>query len=311
MMIRKAINNRNIRVVLTIALILSVITVSILTNYLSQSNFMVNTDTIINQIPKQSSAETNLPDKNESDRLDATIFYKNNSSAPIATKCISLETLNPTKNNQPNPPQIFSASLNTAPISVDTLKFSTYTYCGYPVQQLEASKLCFSFPDNTSQGQTAGSDAITLGTYAIQTINFDAMFITPKINALGFDEMAIFATSDTTIYKGTEFGIRLDLSDGFIYGYIQEPNGYYGEVNFQMLKLGSNDGMMHHYTLIMQVAEVSFYIDGTNYGYLNFPSSTDYSNLNFSILAVVHRFTSDWDSVGDYMIVENFALNQQ
>ena len=78
-----------------------------------------------------------------------------------------------------------------------------------------------------------------------------------------------------------------------------------------MLKLGSNDGMMHHYTLIMQVAEVSFYIDGTNYGFLNFPSSTDYSSLNFSILAVVHRFTSDWDSVGDYMIVENFALNQQ
>ena len=78
-----------------------------------------------------------------------------------------------------------------------------------------------------------------------------------------------------------------------------------------MLKLWSNDGMIHHFTLIMQAAEVSFYIDGTNYGYLNFPSSTDYSSLNFSILAVVHRFTSDWDSVGDYMIVENFALNQQ
>ena len=310
-MIIKAINNRNILVVLTIALILSVITVSILTNYLSQSNFIVNTDTIANQIPKQSSLSTNVPGINETDRLNATNFYNNNSSAPITTMPISLETLNDPKNNQPNPPQIFSSSFGMGQISIDALKFSTYTYCGYPVQQPEAAKLFFSFPDNTNQGQTGGSDAITLGTYAIQTINFDAMFITPKINALGFDEMAIFATSDTTIYKGTEFGIRLDLSDGFIYGYIQEPNGYYGEVNFQMLKLGSNDGMMHHYTLIMQVAEVSFYIDGTNYGYLNFPSSTDYSSLNFSILAVVHRFTSDWDSVGDYMIVENFALNQQ
>ena len=310
-MIRKAINNRNILVVLTIALILSVTLVSILTNYLSQSNFIVNTDTIANQIPKQSSLSTNVPGINETDRLNATNFYNNNSSAPITTMPISLETLNDPKNNQPNPPQIFSSSFGMGQISIDALKFSTYTYCGYPVQQPEAAKLFFSFPDNTNQGQTGGSDAITLGTYAIQTINFDAMFITPKINALGFDEMAIFATSDTTIYKGTEFGIRLDLSDGFIYGYIQEPNGYYGEVNFQMLKLGSNDGMMHHYTLIMQVAEVSFYIDGTNYGFLNFPSSTDYSSLNFSILAVVHRFTSDWDSVGDYMIVENFALNQQ
>ena len=310
-MIIKAINNRNILVVLTIALILSVITVSILTNYLSQSNFIVNTDTIANQIPKQSSLSTNVPGINETDRLNATNFYNNNSSAPITTMPISLETLNDPKNNQPNPPQIFSSSFGMGQISIDALKFSTYTYCGYPVQQPEAAKLFFSFPDNTNQGQTAGSDAITLDTYTIQTITFDAMFIAPKINALGFDEMAIFATSDTTIYKGTEFGIRLDLSDGFIYGYIQEPNGYYGEVNFQMLKLGSNDGMMHHYTLIMQVAEVSFYIDGTNYGYLNFPSSTDYSSLNFSILAVVHRFTSDWDSVGDYMIVENFALNQQ
>ena len=310
-MIIKAINNRNILVVLTIALILSLTLVSILNNYLSQSNFVVNTDTIANQIPKQSSLSTNVPGINETDRLNATNFYNNNSSAPITTMPIYLETLNDPKNNQPNPPQIFSSSFGMGQISIDALKFSTYTYCDYPVQQPEAAKLFFSFPDNTNQGQTSGSDAITLGTYAIQTINFDAMFITPKINALGFDEMAIFATSDTTIYKGTEFGIRLDLSDGFIYGYIQEPNGYYGEVNFQMLKLGSNDGMMHHYTLIMQVAEVSFYIDGTNYGYLNFPSSTDYSSLNFSILAVVHRFTSDWDSVGDYMIVENFALNQQ
>jgi hypothetical protein len=310
-MIRKASNNRNTLVVLTIALVLSLIIVSTLTNYLSQSNFVINTDTNTNQIPKQSSPATNLTGINETDRSNATNFYNNNSSTPINTRPISLEPLNPFTNKQLNPPRIFSASLNTAPISTDPLKFSTYTYCGYPVQQTEATKLVFSFPNNTNQGQIAGSDAITLDTYTIQTINFDAMFITPKTNALGFDEMAIFATSDTTIYKGTEIGIRLDLSDGYIYGYIQEPNGYYGEVNFQMLKLWPNDGMTHHYTIIMQVAEVSFYIDGTNYGYLNFASSTDYSSLNFSILAVVHRFSDDWDSVGDNMIVENFYLNQQ
>ncbi len=66
-----------------------------------------------------------------------------------------------------------------------------------------------------------------------------------------------------------------------------------------MLQLIPNDGIMHHYTLIMSGSEVSFFIDGINYGYLNFPSNTDYSNLNFSICAVVHRFTDDWDSSGD------------
>ena len=156
--------------------------------------------------------------------MNATNSYDSN-FAPITSMAISLETPKPYINKQPNQPQIFSAALNAAPNSLDTSKFNTYTYCGYPVQQLEADKLFLSFPDHTNQGQIAGSDAITLDTYSIQTINFDALFITPKINALGFDEMAIFATSDTTIYKGTEFGIRLDLNDGFIYGYVQEPNG--------------------------------------------------------------------------------------
>ena len=133
-------------------------------------------------------------------------------------------------------------------------------------------------------------------------MDFDAAFIAPKINALGFDEMAIFASSNTSTYKGTEFGIRMDLNDGFIYGYVQEPNGNFGEVNFRMLELMPNDGIMHHYTLIMIGSGVSFCIDGINYGYLNFPSNTDYSSLGFSICAVVHRFTDGWDSSGDNMI---------
>ena len=122
---------------------------------------------------------------------------------------------------------------------LDALNFITYTYGGYSVQQSDPNQLIFSFPDNTNQGQLAGSDAITLNTYSIQKIDFDAVFITPKISALGFDEMVVFAASDTTTYKGTEFGIRLDLSDGFIYGYNQEPNGNYEDVNFQMLQTGT------------------------------------------------------------------------
>jgi hypothetical protein len=310
-MIRKENNYRKILFVLTIASILSMIMASTLINYVSQPNFKINTYTINNQIPKQPSLATDLTDINQTDRLNSTNSYNNNTFSSISTTPISLETSNSLKNIPPNPPRIFSAPIKIAPFSLEPLVFNTYTYCGLPVEKPEANKLFFSFPNNTNQGQIAGSDAMTLDTYSIQKIDFDAMFITPKINALGFDEMAIFATSDIVTYKGTEFGIRLDLGDGFIYGYIQEPNGNYGEVNFQMFKLSSNDGMIHHYSLFMQVSDVSFYIDGTNYGCLNFVSSTDYCSLNFFILAAVHRFTDDWDSIGNNMMVENFYLNQQ
>lgn len=310
-MIRKGRKNRNILFVLTFASILSMIMVSTLINYVSQSNFRINTYTINNLIPKQPSLATDLTGINQTDRLNSTNFYNNNISSPITTTPISLENYNPTINIPPNPPRIFSAPISIAPISLEPLLFNTYTYCGNPVEKIETNKLYFSFPNNTNQGQIAGSDAITLDTYPIQKIEFEAIFTTPKINALGFDEMAIFAASDTSTYKGTEFGIRLDLSDGFLYGYIQEPNGDFGEVNFQMLKLWSNDGMKHHYTLFIQVSEVSFYIDGTNYGCLNFTCGKDYCSFNFSILVVVHRFTDDWDSIGNNMIVENFYLNKQ
>ncbi len=311
MMIKKGSNKRKILFILPIAFSLLVIIISILSNCELQSIFTINTDSSINQVTKQQEPTTKLTNINQTDKLNSTNFYNYNISSPITTTPISLETSNPPKNIPSNPPRIFSAPISIAPIPLEPLLFNTYTYCGHPVEQTEPNILYFTFPNKTNQGQIAGSDAITFDTYSIQKIDFEATFITPKIKALGFDEMAIFATSDTSTYKGTEFGIRLDLSDGFLYGYIQEPNGNYGEVHFQMLKLWSNDGMKHHYTMILQGAEVSFYIDGTNYSYLTFATVSDYNSLNFSILAVVHRFTDDWDSIGNNMIVENFYLNKQ
>ena len=317
-MIRTASNNKNTSIALTITLISLVTITSILTSYFSQSNIRLNTETIINQVPKQSSPPVSVTGINETNSLNVTNSYYNYSSAPLNTDTNSLDTLNSTTYKQPDLSRFFLSLLNnpyapltTVPISLDASKFITYTYGGYSVQQPDSTQFIFFFPDNTSQGQIAGSDALTLNTFAIQKIDFDATFIAPKISALGFDEMVIFASSDTTTYKGTEFGIRMDLKDGFIYGYVQEPNDNFGDVNFQMLKLTPNDGIIHHYTIIMLGSEVSFYIDGIDYGYLNFPSNTDYSSLTFSILAVVHRFTDDWDSIGDNMIVENFSLNQQ
>jgi hypothetical protein len=343
----KARKNKNTDITLTIALIFLIIFVFVLTSFFSQSKIRATTETSVNQIVKHSSLPISVRNISETNRLNVTNFSITYSSATNNIDNISLDSSNSSKYNQPDLSQFifaiqdqitesdvtlpvsvtvfnetnslavpnsynnYSSAIPTVdPISLGTLKFITYTYGGSLVQQPESNQLNFAFPESTNQGQLAGADALTLGTYTIQKMDFDTVFVAPKISALGFDEMVIFAASDTTIYKRTEFGIRLDLKDGFVYGYIQEPNGNYGDVNFQMWQLMSNDGLTHHYSLVMMGSGVSFCIDGINYGYLNFPSKTDYSTLNYSILAVVHRFTDNWDSSGDNVIVENFSLNQ-
>jgi len=197
-------------------------------------------------------------------------------------------------------------SLVTDNVSLSDLNFTTYTYGGCPVQQPDFTHFRFLFPNSTRQGLMAGSDSISLSAYPMQRMDFDATFTDPSTNAAGFDEMVVFAASNTVSYNGTEFGIRLSLADGFIYGYIQEPDG--SGVNFQMTKLMYDDGMMHHYTMIALGSRVSFYIDGVPCGYLNFPTPVDYSSLTFSVCTVVHRFTDGWSSGGDSMTAGNFSI---
>ena len=350
----KASKKKNTKIALTISLI-SLLTMTLISvNCFLQLNIRIDSETLIDHVPKQTFLPTNVTSINETKILNVlNSSYYNYSSTSLNTNATSLDTLNSTNYSQTDLLQFFFsfrdstnqeqtlasdgvvpitannvnetdtqneenlcnnnsvATLDTVPISLNTSEFDTYTYGGYPVQQPDSTEFNFSFPDNINQGQIAGSDALSLNAYPIQKMEFNATFNTPQINALGFDEMAIFAASNTNTYKGTEFGIRMDLKDGFIYGYVQEPNGTNGDVNFQMVQLMRNDGMMHHYTLILLGSVVAFCVDGANYHYLNFPSNTDYSSLSFSILAVVHRFTNYWDSNGDYMIAGNFTLNQQ
>jgi hypothetical protein len=324
--------NKNSNIALTIALISLVTIALVLTRSFSQSDLKITTAEIVNQSLKQSSPSVGMTGINETNILTVANSYYNYSAAPLNTNSVSLNTVNSTVYNHPDmsgffflPPdttvlgQLGGSDLNdnsytpttAVPISLDESEFITYTYGGYSVQQPDSSQFIFSFPDNISQGQVAGSDAVAWNLYAIQKIDFDAAFVAPKISALGFDEMAIFATSNTITYKGTEFGIRIDLKDGLIYGYVQEQSENFGDVNFLMQELMPNDGIMHHYTLILHGSGVSFLIDGLNYGNLNFPTNTDYSSFSFSICAVVHRFTDGWDSGGDSMITGNFTLNQQ
>jgi hypothetical protein len=329
-------------------IIVSVVTIALLSaSCFSQSNGRLNIEAIFNQTPKPSYPIENVAGINETSGLNVTDPLYDN-SAIFKTNTTSSATLTSTKHEVQYLPQIFSPPnnyldqidqsditsqtnetntnetstlnagnssnntsppLNLVPILLNESDFVTYAYGGCLVQQADSTEFIFSFPNCTNQGQLSGSDALTWNNFSIQKLDFDVTFIVPNINAFGFDEMAIFATSNTKTYKGTEFGVRMDLQNGSIYGYIQEYNESIADVNFNMLQLMPNDGLTHHYSLNMKGSEVSFYIDGINSGVLNFPSNTDYSNLNFSICAVVHRFTDGWDSTGDSMISGNFSLN--
>jgi hypothetical protein len=346
----KASKSKN-SIILLVIIVVSVVTIALLSaSYFSQSNGRLNTVAIINQTPKPSSPLESLAGINETSGLNVTGPFYNNNSTIVKTNTTPSVTLTSTTYEVQYVPRIFSPPnshqdqigqsdlatltneantnetstlnagnpsnntsppLNLIPILLNESDFVTYTYGGCLVQQANSTQFIFSFPNCTNQGQLSGSDALTWNNFSIQKLDFDVTFIVPNINAFGFDEMAIFATSNTKTYKGTEFGVRMDLQNGSIYGYIQEYNESVADVNFNMLQLMPNDGLTHHYTLNMKGSEVSFYIDGINSGVLNFPSNTDYSNLNFSICAVVHRFTDGWDSTGDSMISGNFSLNHQ
>ena len=205
------------------------------------------------------------------------------------------------------------ASTLSSPTSLSNADFDTRSYGEFPVQNLVQNQgpeyFSLSFPDCISWGQMAGADAVTSNSFAFQEINFDAAFATPKTGANGFDEMAIFAASDTVTYKGTEFGIRLDLRDGCVYGYVQEPTGNLGEVNFQTVNLIQNDGMMHQYSIVIIPSYALFSVDSIHHSFLSFRTNGVNSNLTYSVCAVEHRFSNYWDSTGDSMIAGNFTLN--
>jgi hypothetical protein len=331
-MVAKARKRKNSDIAFAFGLISLVIIALFLMSGFSKANIGFDFETIINQSLRQTPNSLSPIGINETNSLNETNLNYNYSSAPINADSVSINTSGSTVFEHLDtsgffflPPsntfhgQMVGTTLNNksyapltaAPISLDAPEFVTYTYGGCPVEQPDSTEFVFSFPDCCSQNHVAGSDALAWNFYPIQKMDFDVTFISPKLGALGFDEMAVFASSNTSTYKGTEFGVRMDLKDGFIYGYVQEPNGNIGDVNFRMLELLPNDGIMHHYTLFMLGSGVIFLIDGVDYGYMNFASNADYSSLGFSICVVVHRFTDGWDSSGDNMLAGNFSLNQQ
>jgi hypothetical protein len=157
-----------ISITLTILLILLVTTAIILTSGFTQSNIRINSETIINQGLQQSVLPVSIKDINETNNLNATSSYYNNTLETLNTDPVPLDTLNSTIYNYPDMSGFFfSPSYNVGqdqitgsnpsdnslgppiavPILLDSSKFVTYTYGGYSVQQPDSTQFIFSFPD--------------------------------------------------------------------------------------------------------------------------------------------------------------------
>ena len=338
--------NRSTSIFLAAALISVLLVASFLTIFLLRIHSNAGSDLVSQSLPMPISLQGSSAGINETVSQNAT--NSNTSPPPISTSYLSNFTTSEdsgqeqlssflqgagssqmneseayllsvwTNINEPATLNVASpffnfASALSSPISLSNADFNTRSYGEYPAQNLlqnqDPEYFNLSFPDCISWGQMAGADAVTSNSFAFQEISFDAAFVTPKTGANGFDEMAIFAASDTVNYKGTEFGIRLDLRDGCIYGYVQEPTGNLGEVNFQTVNLMPNDGMMHQYSIVIVPSYALFSVDTTHHSFLSFQTNGVESNLTYSVCAVEHRFSNYWDSTGDGMIAGNFTLN--
>ncbi len=109
-MTKKVGNYKNTAFALTIALISIVIIMSILTSSQLQLNSKINADTIINQIPNQSSLPTSLTNINQTNGLNETNFQINSSNPNLTTNPIALKSS--TNKQPPINPLYFSLADN-------------------------------------------------------------------------------------------------------------------------------------------------------------------------------------------------------
>ncbi|HEY6238452.1 MAG TPA: hypothetical protein VIZ68_04630 [Thermoplasmata archaeon] len=157
-------------------------------------------------------------------------------------------------------------------------------------------------------GKLGVADAESLRAFSLGTLSFTTTFLAgasgdgrPSHFA---DEMVVFATSDPTTFHGTEFGVRMSLSDGFVYAYWQFPSPF-GGVVFQEHRLFANDGRSHGYDLSLVGATVSFSVDGTISSAGLFPLLPP---GEYYIVATAHRASEGWSASGLGLSVSGFTV---
>jgi hypothetical protein len=161
-MIVKASKHKNTVIVLTIGLILLVTVAFVLTSSFSKSINRTSTETIITQGQTQPTLPVSGIGNNETNILNVTNSYKNDSFSQFNSNSISPDSLNYTayklqdlsgffvsladNTNEGKTAESDSTLPVTDPlISLGTSNFVTYTYGGYPTQQSNDSTQIYFF----------------------------------------------------------------------------------------------------------------------------------------------------------------------
>ena len=166
-------------------------------------------------------------------------------------------------------------------------------------------------PGNTaSGGRLAVDDAVSIASFDLGELTFAATFLNGTITqgkpTAFADELVVFAASDVTSYKGFEFGVRLGLTDGVVYGYWQYPQAG-GGVAFREQPLFPNDGRAHTYSLSLSGSTISYSVDGQRVCVAVYPTLPPRA---FHVITTAHRESSGWSASGLALAVADVTVRQ-
>jgi hypothetical protein len=164
--------------------------------------------------------------------------------------------------------------------------------------------------DPATGGKLAVDDAVSVASYDLGALSFTATFVNGTITqgkpTAFADELVVFAASDITTYKGFEFGVRLGLTDGMVYGYWQYPQAG-GGVVFKEQPLFPNDGRAHTYMLSLSGSTISYSVDGQRVIVAVYPTLPPRA---FHVITTAHRESAGWSASGLALSVADVTVRQ-
>ncbi|MDE1823448.1 MAG: hypothetical protein KGH50_03925 [Candidatus Micrarchaeota archaeon] len=129
-----------------------------------------------------------------------------------------------------------------------------------------------------------------------------------------FDEEVVTAVDDNVNWTGQEYGFRASLSDGIVYGYVQDGTKRAGEwTYFYSVPLFHDDNMPHNFSanVITQVNSTNlfyFYVDGRVAGVITHDSKANYSDQSYHMIITTHRWDNGWNSSDSSLYVQNLTV---
>ncbi|MDE1849588.1 MAG: hypothetical protein KGI00_02550 [Candidatus Micrarchaeota archaeon] len=176
-------------------------------------------------------------------------------------------------------------------------------------------KFTLPYPERIAEGRRHSFvDVIGIKPIRISSLEFNATFTAKCGSGYMFDEMVVLAANDISTWDGQEFGIRLRMDNGMIYGYIQDgrhimsgnPNNHF--VDAELIR---NDGKAHRYRIRVDREgkrdAIGFWVDGKPRNRIVFAPRQEFTKQRYYVVMTTHRWGNGWDSGGSKMEVNDMA----